>query len=64
MESYKQNYHETFGAYLWMEIIINRLDCKGISFALFWKKKKQVFKALKEFLKVEKMNNHSSLNLF
>ena len=41
MESYKQNYHETFGAYLWMEIIINRLDCKGISFALFWKKKKK-----------------------
>ena len=54
MESSKQNYHETFGAYICIEIIINWLDCKGILFALFWKKKKQVFKALKECLKVEK----------
>ena len=39
MESYKQNYHEAFGASFWMEMKINQLDHKGISFALKKKKK-------------------------
>ena len=64
MESYKQNYHETFGAYLWMEIIINQLDCKGISFALFKKKKNTSLQGFNRIFKVEKMNNHAALNLF